>query len=510
MSAGSEVGSAGALARRITDRVAAPVTDDTSIDLHAELDDVLADVGMAGADAGGAIAFTGRDPIAASRLALASAAGLGLMAKSVAVARLWRTRGGEGQDLEIDLRGAPRRLCPFYEGRWERMNGYPAGSDFDLSTALHFTALYRTRDDRWVLPQAQYPKLRRQALKLLGVPDDREAVAAAIGQRESAELERAGAEAGVVMPVVRSPAEFLAEEQFRDHLADLPLIEVERIGDADPRPLPADPEQPFSGIRALGMGHVIAGGGIGRTLALHGADVLNVWRPLEYESPGAYHSAQFGVRSTTLSAKHDQGREALERLASGADVFYANRRPAMLAKLGFTPEGLAERHPGIVHASVSVHGRTGPWATRPGFDQTAGAVSGIFALEGEDGPPRIPLITVVNDWIVPWLATVGIVSALERRAVEGGSWRVHVSLTRVALWIIGLGVFDGEYVARTAGVGDDHAYLPPELLHHDGPMGRYQGVTDQVRMSRTPGRYAHGLLPMGSAAPRWTDESETA
>jgi crotonobetainyl-CoA:carnitine CoA-transferase CaiB-like acyl-CoA transferase len=499
-----------ALAGTIRARVGAPLTDDASIDLPAELDAVLADVGMAGADAGGEIAFTGRDPIAASRLALASAAGLGLMAKSVAVARLWQTRGGEGQDLAIDLRGAPRRLCPFYEGRWERMNGYPAGSDFDLATALHFTSLYRTADGRWVLPQAQYPKLRRQALRLLGTPDDRDAVAAAIGRRDAAELERAGAAAGVVMPVVRSPEEFLAEEQFRDHLADLPLIELERIGDAEPRPFSADPEQPFSGIRALGMGHVIAGGGIGRTLALHGADVLNVWRPLEYESPGAYHSAQFGVRSTTLSVKHDKGREALERLASGADVFYANRRPAMLEKLGFTAEQLAERHPGIVHATVSVHGRTGPWADRPGFDQTAGAVSGIFDLEGDGGVPAIPLITVVNDWIVPWLATAGIVAALERRAVEGGSWRVHVSLTRVALWIIGLGVFDRDYVAATAGTTGDHEYLPPELLHHDGPMGRYQGVTDQVQMSRTPGRYRHGLLPMGSSAPRWLDEPETA
>ncbi|WP_036725512.1 CoA transferase [Patulibacter minatonensis] len=497
------------LARTIRDRVATPLQDDRSIDLHAELDRVLADVGFAAADAGGAVEFTGRDPIAASRLALASAAGLGLVAKSVAVARLWRTRGGDGQDLAIDLRSAPRRLCPFYEGRWERMNGYPAGSDFDLATALHFTSLYRCADGGWVLPQAQYPKLRRRALKLLGVPDDRDAVAGAIGRWNAADLERAGAEAGVVMPLVRSPEAFLAEEQFTGHLADLPLIELERTGDADPVPLPSGPEQPFSGIRALGMGHVIAGGGIGRTLALHGADVLNVWRPLEYESPGAYHSAQFGVRSTTLSTKHDTGRDALERLASRADVFYANRRPAMLEKVGFTAEQLAERHPGIVHASVSVHGRTGPWADRPGFDQTAGAVSGIFDVEGRDGVPAIPLITVVNDWIVPWLATVGIVSALERRAVEGGSWRVHVSLTRVALWILGLGVFDRDYVAETAGVGDEHAYLPPELLHHDGPMGRYQGVTDQVRMSRTPGHHRHGLLPMGSAPPRWLDDPES-
>lgn len=489
--------------------VSSPLTRDDAIDMPRQLDAVLADVGMSGSDAGGTITFEGADPIVDSRLALGAAAALGLVAKSVAIARLWRTMGGGGQDIAMDLRVAPRRLCPFYEGRWELANGYPQGNDFDRDTALRHTSLYRCGDGRWVLPQAQYPKLRRNALKLLGVPDDRDLVTAAIAAVEdSAELERAGAAAGVVMPVVRTPEQFLAEEHYA-HLAARPLIELEKTGEADPVPLAPATDQPLSGLRALGLGHVIAGAGIGRTLALHGADVLNLWRPLEYESPAAYHSAQFGVRSATLAYRHPGGRERMHELLSGADVFYANRRPALLEALGLTAEQLAETHPGTIHATVTPHGLSGPWRERPGFDQTAGSVAGLFTIEGSEEAPKIPVITVVNDWIVPWLVTCGVCAALERRASEGGSWRVHVSLTRVALWILQLGIFDPEYVAQTHGGagGEAHDYRTPELIRVDGPMGRYQGVTDQVRMSATPGRYRFGLLPMGSERPAWLERT---
>jgi crotonobetainyl-CoA:carnitine CoA-transferase CaiB-like acyl-CoA transferase len=494
-----------ALGEAIRAAVAAPLDRDDAIDLHTALGQLLNGVGLAAADAGGAITFTGADPIVPSRLALASAASLGLVAKSVALAALWQDRGGPGQDIAMDLRVAPRRLCPFYEMRWELLNGYPPGSDVDIATALRHTSMYRCGDGRWVLPQAQYPKLRRNALRLLGVPDDRDAVTAAVAGWASAEdLELAGAEAGVVLPWVRTPEQFLAEEQYAA-LAARPLIEIRKIGESDPISWTADPEQPLSGVRALGLGHVIAGGGIGRTLALHGADVLNLWRPLEYESPAAYHSAQYGVRQATLHYRSERGQQTLDDLLSSADVFYANRRPALLDALGLSPEQAAERRPGIVHASVSVHGPTGPWRDRPGFDQTAGAVTGLFTLEGSEAEPAIPIITVVNDWIVPWLVTTGVVQALRRRASEGGSYSVHVSLTHVALWLLSLGVFDREYVAQAAdgAGGEQHEYRAPELLKSDGPLGRYQGLTDQVRMSATPGHYRFGLLPLGAARPEW-------
>jgi hypothetical protein len=64
-------------------------------------------------------------------------------------------------------------------------------------------------------------------------------------------------------------------------------------------------------------------------------------------------------------------------------------------------------------------------------------------------------------------------------------------------------VFDLGYAQEIAGTGGEHAYLDPETFTADTPMGRYQGVTDQVRMSATPGRYRHVLVPRGSSRPEW-------
>uniref|UniRef100_UPI0036F38FA9 hypothetical protein n=1 Tax=Fodinicola feengrottensis TaxID=435914 RepID=UPI0036F38FA9 len=110
---------------------------------------------------------------------------------------------------------------------------------------------------------------------------------------------------------------------------------------------------------------------------------------------------------------------------------------------------------------------------------------------------------VVNDYVTSWLMAAGIVEALARRAVDGGSYRVHVSLTRAALWILSMGIFDRPRALRTAGQGTEHAYLDPETFVADTPLGRYQGVTDQVSMSQTPGHYDTVLVPRGSCRPEW-------
>ncbi|MFC5724234.1 CoA transferase [Streptomyces gamaensis] len=490
----------------LTDRIEAaldhPVTDESAddFDIHAALDDVLGGVGLSAQDAGGTVTFTGADPVVPSALRLAAAPALGLTAKSVALARLWQHRGGPGQDVTMDLRKAPHRLCPFYDAKWEKLGGYPLVAPDD-PFALSF---YRAGDGRWVMPLNVYPALKSRALKLLGTPDDAQAIANAIARWSGAELEQAGADAGIVMPMLRGTREFLATRQYRDVLAGLPLIEVEKIGDSDPEPLPPGALQPLDGVRALGLGHVIAGAAIGRTMAQHGADALNIWRPGQFENDILYHTAQVGVRSTTLDHGRDPQADAvLRELLRGADVFYANHRPGYLERRGLTAQEAAAIRPGIIHTTVSLHGQHGPWAHRVGFDQTAGCVTGMMNLEGTDDNPALPPIKVVNDYLVPWLATTGIIAALLRRATEGGSYRVHVSLTRVALWILSLGVLDKDYARELAGTGEQHAYLDPDTFTADTPCGRYQGVTDQVVMSRTPGAFRTVLVPRGSGRPEW-------
>ncbi|MCU1684712.1 MAG: biosynthetic enzyme [Amycolatopsis sp.] len=490
-----------ALTDRVADAVSHPATSD-DYDPHAALAEVLAGIGMSPADTGGEITFLGADPVVPSTLRLGAASAIALVAKSAAMAKLWRLRGGEGQDISVDLRATPHRLCPFYDRRWELINGHPPLSAANPSPALGFL-FYRTADDKWVMPLNPYPKLKIAAEKLLDTPDDQERVAAAIARWKGHELEEAAAEAGVVMPMLRTTAELLSEPQYRDVLADLPLIEITKIGDSAPEPLDADVEDPLSGVRALGMGHVIAGAGTGRALALHGADVLNLWRPDELEHDNTYATANVGVRSSVVDPYSADGAAQIQGLLAGADVFYANRRPGYLDKIGLSAEQAAFARPGIIHATASLNGPRGPWADRVGFDQTAGSLTGMMYLEGDGETPALPPILVVNDYIVSWLLAAGITEALARRATDGGSYRVHVSLTRAALWILSLGVFDKAYATETAGSNELHAYHDPETFTADTPLGTYQGVTEQVRMSATPGRYRTVLVPRGSSRPEW-------
>ena len=98
---------------------------------------------------------------------------------------------------------------------------------------------------------------------------------------------------------------------------------------------------------------------------------------------------------------------------------------------------------------------------------------------------------------------VGALSALKRRAIEGGSYRVTVSLTRTCLWMLSMGLFDRSFAQETAGSTEEHTYVPPDLFQAQTPLGQYQGVTEQVQMTRTPGGYSTILVPRGSSQPRW-------
>jgi hypothetical protein len=96
-----------------------------------------------------------------------------------------------------------------------------------------------------------------------------------------------------------------------------------------------------------------------------------------------------------------------------------------------------------------------------------------------------------------------VLEALRRRAIEGGSYRVVVSLTRTVLWLLSMGIFDKAYAQETAGSTDEHRYVAPDLFTAETPLGTYQGMTDQVVLSRTPGAFRTVLVPRGSSKPEW-------
>jgi crotonobetainyl-CoA:carnitine CoA-transferase CaiB-like acyl-CoA transferase len=468
----------------------------SDIDLHGALNDVLKDVGLSMADSGGKITFYGRDPIIPSLFRFGSMPAIALAAKAVSVAALWRLRTGEEQDIEVDVRKALRRFSGFFDLKWETINGRPPALEVDPN-------LFReTRDGRHVVPLNIYPKLAARELGLLRCDASPESVRNAILQWRADDLENAAAEAGIVIAKVRTFEEFRKELQYTEVLSKMSLISVEKIGESEPIPFRNDGTSPLDGIRALGMGHVIAGAAIGRDLALYGADVLNIWRPHDSEIEAFAWDAQVGMRSTILDySKEDRAK--FDLLLKDADVFFANKRPGYLERHGLDADELSARKPGLIHANVLLHGAKGPWKNRPGFDEIGAAVAGLFAVEGTLTRPKSPPIIPIVDNVVGWLGTVGILAALRRRAVEGGSYRVTVSLTRTVLWLFSLGIFDKDYARATAGSSDEHANVAPDLFTAETPLGTYQGMTDQVVLSKTPGSFRTVLVPRGSSKPEW-------
>jgi crotonobetainyl-CoA:carnitine CoA-transferase CaiB-like acyl-CoA transferase len=362
--------------------------------------------------------------------------------------------------------------------------------------------MYQTRDGRWMQLLNIYPRTKTAALAFFGTNDDPRAVGEAVRRWDGLELEEAANRAGLQATMVRTVEEFMAEEQF-GYLAAMDLVEIKKIADSDPVSFTPAPKSPLEGVRALGLGHVIAGSGLGRALAYHGADVLNIWRPADFEMDAVYYTANVGTRSSTLDIAEPGGMALFKSLLARADVFFANRRPGYLGKYGLTAQELAEIRPGLIHVDMSLYGWSGPWAGRTGFDQNAGGVTGVLAREGTPERPKLTEIFVVNDYAMSWLASVAVAAALKRRAVEGGSYRIRISLARLSLWLLHMGIFDKAYATSVAGRPGEHEYRAPELFEAETACGFYQGVTDQVKMSRTPGSYRIPLVPRGASRPEW-------
>src|SRR6478736_5452328 len=196
-------------------------------DLKSSVNEVLADVGMTSDDCGGELSFYGQDPILPSPLRFGTMAAIGLAARSVAVAALWRQATGEGQNISVDVRKALRRFCGFFEGRWETVNGRPPSpGGYAVSPFLKMgDAFFReTRDGRHVVALDVYPQLLVRTLNFLRCSPSTESINKAILQWDPVELEQAAEAEGLVLAMVRTNEEFCREPQYTQVLSKLPLI----------------------------------------------------------------------------------------------------------------------------------------------------------------------------------------------------------------------------------------------------------------------------------------------
>jgi CoA-transferase family III len=473
-------------------------TVSAGFDINSQFRSVMSDLGLSPEDACGTITFIGEDPIFPSVHRLGACIGIPIMAGAAGIANIWCQRSGVGQDLGLDLRKSIHGINPLYKFM-PTINGYPYQLPFFLGNPMGFD-LYQTKDGRFFLPTGAYPRLLDSMCTSLRCAPDEESIAKAVSNWDAMELDEAAAEKELVLAVVGTPEEWAAHPQGKQ-LAEKPLVEIVKIGDSDPEPFtPA--ARPLSGLRVLSATHVIAGNVMSRTLAEHGAEVLQIAHPEEFEHEAFMMDPCAGFTSNAwLDLNQAEARQKAYELAAGADVFVENYRTRKISNLGLSPEELAARRPGIVYASDRCFSHDGPWANRAGFDMEALCVTGFATQEGTPDRPAFPPTHVMNDFIAGYLGAAGIQAALIRRAEEGGSYHVRVNLARCAMWFMSLGTFDKNAPAPT---GEQHQILAPDTITAQTPYGELVRLAPPVEFSETKPYWKDPVLVVrGSSKPAW-------
>jgi crotonobetainyl-CoA:carnitine CoA-transferase CaiB-like acyl-CoA transferase len=436
------------------------------------------------------VTLTGSDPMLPTDVRIGTAATATIAAAALAATEIWRLRTRRAQSVAVDGRAA---IAAFRSERYLRVDDRPVSDPRGL-----LFGFYPTGDRRWVQIHANLPHHHAGHVEFLGCAETRESMAAAIAGWKGQELEDALNGAGLPAGLVRSREEWREHPQARAVDA-LPLLEIVRLGDSPPEPV-GQGDRPLSGVRVLELTHVIAGPECGRQLASHGADVLLVTSPHRPGLPSLVIDFGLGKLSTSLDLRQAEAGARLRSLMAGADVFSQSYRPGALARLGFAPEEVARLRPGIVCVTLSAYGHVGPWRERRGFETLIQSVSG-FAHEqgfggGQDRPQHLPAQVV--DHATGYLAAFGTLVALARRAREGGSYLVRVSLAQTGRWVDSLGRVSGR------GVADQTLADVQDLLaERDSPFGRLRHVVPAARLSETPASWARPAVPLGTDQAAW-------
>ncbi|HUC48907.1 MAG TPA: CoA transferase [Xanthobacteraceae bacterium] len=442
----------------------------------------------------GDVDLTGAEPALPSSFAVGTAAQATIAAAALAAGEIWRLRTGRRQRVGVDMR---RAAIEFRSEHYVSVDGQRPDKIWD-----DISGLYRCGDGRWIRLHTVLPHHRVGLVKLLGCSEDKAGVQRALDQWQAEALETAAAEAGLVVTASRSLAEWDRHPQGAA-IAQLPLFSIEKIGDAPPLELGAD-KRPLAGLRVLDLTRIIAGPVCGRTLAVHGADVLLITAAHLPSVRSLVIDTGRGKLSAAVDLREERGREALAGLLRDADILVQGYRPGAIAGRGFSPHAAARIRPGIIYVSLSAYGQAGPWAGRRGFDSLVQNASGLndeearaFGAREPQAKPR-PLPAQALDHGAGYLLAFAALAALKRRMEEGGSWHVQLSLAQTGLWLRRLGRIDG--MARDdpglADVGDC-------LVESPSGFGRLTAVRHAADMSETQPYWARPSVPLGTHPAAW-------
>jgi len=191
----------------------------------------------------------------------------------------------------------------------------------------------------------------------------------------------------------------------------------------------------LQGVRVIEMGQLIAGPFCGKTLGEFGADVIKIeapetgdplrnWRLIKEGTSVWWQVQSRNKRSVALDLRQKVGQTIARQLIAEADVLVENFRPGTLEGWGMSPEELHALNPGLVMLRISGYGQTGPYRDLPGFGAIGEAMGGLRHLTGEPGRVPVRVGVSIGDTLAALHGTIGVLTALYHRKVNGGKGQV--------------------------------------------------------------------------------------
>ncbi|KAL7755343.1 hypothetical protein ACKLNR_015100 [Fusarium oxysporum f. sp. zingiberi] len=370
--------------------------------------------------------------------------------------------------------------------------------------------LHKTSDG-YVRIHDGFPNHVQGTLDLLGLKAGatRDQVSQQTADWASIDLENCGtAEGKVAIYALRSYRQWDKLPQSRA-ISNFP-ISIKQVSQLSPIGLPSR-MQPgnlkcLQGLRVVEMSRVIAAPLCGKTLAAHGAEVIWVTSPTLPDLPRVDREFGRGKKTVQLDIHKSEDRKQLLNLLKDCDVFVQGYRPGSLASYGLSQDELRKINPTIIVANMSAFGPEGPWSGRRGFDSLVQTCSGMNVSEAQHagkGEAARPTPCQALDHSGGYMLAVGVMAAVYHRAVNGGSWRVDVSLAGMMKYLRSLGQYPGAsgFEAKDFEKPDD---VPEDYFEiQETGFGTMKSIRHSATIEGLEVGWDIMPKPLGSDKPAW-------
>lgn len=214
----------------------------------------------------------------------------------------------------------------------------------------------------------------------------------------------------------------------------------------------------FAGLRVADFSWVGVGPTVAKYLADHGAEVIRVESatypealrrggPFINDEPGInnsgyfanFNSSKYGV---TINLKHPEGPELARQLVANCDVVTDSYTPGTMDRLGIGYDALRNVRPDLVMMSMPMYGAGGPWSHYSGYGHTLQGAAGFNHLTGWPDEPPIGTGIAYTDFLVPHVAAIALISALDYRRRTGKGQFIDFSQFEAAIHGLGPAILE--------------------------------------------------------------------